>query len=398
LLIASNLLIPHSIIMSAEFTALDLKIEAFNARLKAAQLSTQVERRGNKLNLRGTFPPKPGSDRLRPYQQRLSLGIPATAAGLKQAEQQAKIIAIDLMQQEFSWKDYVTDGRKLNQLELTEQIDAFEQAFRNAPQRQGKAAATQTTWRSAYAPYLKKLATLQQKHRQLTLLELIYKTVNSTDPSSRSRQLCCTTLNAFAQFIKLDLPTPLKDLSGNYSPSKTQARQLPSDDEIRQHWQQIPNPAWQFVYGMMATYGLRNHEVFFCDFAALLAGDMRIDVSSSTKTGAHEVWAFYPEWIDQFNLRAINLPDIETDLSKTTLQQIGQRVTAQFRRYGIPFKPYDLRHAWAVRTIHLGLSDTVAAKMMGHSVSIHTRTYHQWITRRDQQQAVEAALNRRSSN
>jgi len=48
-----------------------------------------------------------------------------------------------------------------------------------------------------------------------------------------------------------------------------------------------------------------------------------------------------------------------------------------------------------VRTIHFGLSDTVAARMMGHSVAVHTRTYHQWISRRDQQQAVEAALRRR---
>jgi len=27
-------------------------------------------------------------------------------------------------------------------------------------------------------------------------------------------------------------------------------------------------------------------------------------------------------------------------------------------------------------------------------VGIHTRTYHHWITRRDQQQAVDAALQR----
>ena len=67
----------------------------------------------------------------------------------------------------------------------------------------------------------------------------------------------------------------------------------------------------------------------------------------------------------------------------------------QFRRYEVGFSPYDLRHAWAVRTIHLGLPDTVAARMMGHSVAIHTRTYHHWITHRDQQQAVNTALARR---
>jgi integrase len=113
------------------------------------------------------------------------------------------------------------------------------------------------------------------------------------------------------------------------------------------------------------------------------------------------VWPFQPEWVDQFNLRSLadgsaQLPPVGTDLRRTTLQQVGRRVAEQFRRYGLPFTPYDLRHAWALRTIHMGLPDTVAARMMGHSVAIHTRTYHHWITRRDQQMAVDAALARRS--
>ena len=40
------------------------------------------------------------------------------------------------------------------------------------------------------------------------------------------------------------------------------------------------------------------------------------------------------------------------------------------------------------------LPDTVAARMMGHSVSLHTQTYHHWITKRDQQQAVNNALSK----
>ncbi|MEL6855395.1 MAG: site-specific integrase, partial [Cyanobacteria bacterium J06607_13] len=43
------------------------------------------------------------------------------------------------------------------------------------------------------------------------------------------------------------------------------------------------------------------------------------------------------------------------------------------------------------RTIGAGLPDTVSARMMGHSVAIHNRTYHRWITRRDQRAAVKAA-------
>ena len=113
------------------------------------------------------------------------------------------------------------------------------------------------------------------------------------------------------------------------------------------------------------------------------------------------MWPFQPEWIDHFDLERLGtdphaLPIVNLDLRRTTLQQVGRRVAEQFRRYGLPITPYDLRHAWAVRTIHIGLPDTVAARMMGHSVAIHTRTYHHWITRRDQQQAVDAALARRA--
>ena len=86
-----------------------------------------------------------------------------------------------------------------------------------------------------------------------------------------------------------------------------------------------------------------------------------------------------------------HIRDLETDPLKFA---DGLTKLFPFRRYDLPITPYDLRHAWAVRTIHVGLPDTVAARMMGHSVTIHTRTYHHWITRRDQQQAVDAALAR----
>lgn len=117
-------------------------------------------------------------------------------------------------------------------------------------------------------------------------------------------------------------------------------------------------------------------------------------VQETTKTGSHEVWPFVPDWIDLFCLRQALLPPVNTDLTRTTLQRIGQQVTRQFKRYDLPFSPYDLRHAWAVRTIHYGLPDAIAAQMMGHSISIHTRTYQRWISHRDRQQAVDAALQR----
>jgi len=386
---------------------IDLKIAQTNQRLKAAQMGFQIERRGQKLSLRGTLPPRPGSSRLRSHQQRISLNLPATASGLKQAEQQVKIIAAQLIQNTFDWRQYlpVTGGGRLSQMDLSEKLVAFQHYFfeqvaqNSLPASSGGAGKTtgKTTWETAYLPYLRKLEAIVQASAQLSLAEAIYATIQSTRANSRSRQVCCTALAALAEFLNLELPIDLKTFWGNYSPSHTQLRNLPSDEQIVQVFHQIPNPTWQFVYGIMATYGLRNHEVFFCDYTALSQGDPEasIEVLSTTKTGAHQVWPFHPEWVDRFALRNLNLPPIATDLNHTTLQRIGQQVSCQFRRYQIPFSPYDLRHAWAVRTIHFGLPDTVAARMMGHSVAIHTRTYHRWLTHRDQQRAVQAALSQR---
>lgn len=380
---------------SSEF-AIDPHIHKLNQRLKAAQLGVQIERRGQKLALRGTFPPRPGSHRLRPHQQRISLGLPATNKGLKKAEQQAKIVAGQLLQGEFDWRSFlpVAGGGKLHQMNLAEKIAAFRHEFLAQTHRLEKPASAQATWDTAYQPYFRKLEAIAQNAPNLSLAEAIYKTVESTAVHSRSRQVCCTALGALAEFLGVSLPIDLKEFWGHYSGSKTRMRHLPTDEQIMEVYQQLPNPAWRYVYGMMATYGLRNHEVFFCDVSALVGGDRHasIEVLDTTKTGSREVWPFFPEWVEVFNLRQVQLPNLTTDLNCTTLQRIGQKVSTQLRRYGLPFQPYDLRHAWAVRTIHFGLPDTVAAQMMGHSVAIHTRTYHRWMTRRDQQRAVEAAL------
>ncbi|MBD3882787.1 site-specific integrase [Phormidium tenue FACHB-886] len=377
---------------------IDDRLAQTNHRLKVARLGIQIERRGQKLALRGTLPPRPGSPRLRPHQQRIPLDLPATATGLKQAEAQAKVIAGQLIQNTFDWRQYlpVAGGGRLSEMDLSQKLQAFEIHLLTRLTQTSQPASVKTTWETAYAPYLRKLVAIAQSSPSLSLPELIYATVYATPANSRSRQICCTALQALAVFLQIELPISLKTLWGTYSPSQTQARDLPTDADIVAAYDLIPNSTWRFVYGIMATYGLRNHEVFFCDYTGLANGDSEgmIEVLNTTKTGSHEVWPFLPEWIETFNLRTVCLPRLTTDLTHTTLQRIGQQVTCQFRRYKIPFSPYDLRHAWAVRTIHIGLPDTVAARMMGHSVAVHTRTYHRWLTRRDQQAAVRAAVER----
>ncbi|MGB3137902.1 MAG: site-specific integrase [Nodosilinea sp.] len=374
---------------------LDRAIAALNTRLKAARLGLQVERRGDRLSLRGTLPPRPDSAKPRPHQQRIPLKLPATTAGLKQIEREAKVIAAQLIERRFSWADYLPQAAAPESVPLAEWVIEFKvDIVARCGPGAAAAASRKTTWEKAYAPYLKKLLAQAEQRPGQSLEAVIIATLEALPPHSRSRQVACTALKAFADFQGVVLSEGIDKLGGQYGSSKAQRRLLPSDEVIVEWCDRIPNPAWRYVYGVMATYGLRNHEVFFCDYQELRRGDAegRITVLETTKTGLHDVWPFYPEWVDRFELRQGQLPPINTDLSTTTLQRVGQQVAIQFKRYGVPFSPYDLRHAWAVRTIHFGLPDTVAARMMGHSVAIHNRTYHRWLTHRDQRQAVQTAL------
>ena len=284
---------------------------------------------------------------------------------------------------------------------LGELLADFERSFFADPRRRSRRAGSRTTWTASYLPYLRRLeARGGGGPLEPALLEAV---LESYPLASRSRQQCAIALAALARHHALVLPDDWNARAGGYGLHAARFRQLPSDAEILALVERIPNPRWRLAYGLMATYGLRNHEVFFCDTSPLApGGDRVIRVLPISKTGEHQVWPFQPGWVERFDLERLGtdpaaLPQIRTDLPGTTLQQVGRRVAEQFRRYGLPLTPYDLRHAWAVRTIHIGLPDTVAARMMGHSVAIHTRTYHHWITRRDQQQAVDAALQRQQA-
>ena len=381
---------------------LDGALRACNAALAASGVALRLERRGEKLGLRGPLPCRQGTGR-RPV-QRIPLGQPADGLGLERAQAQLREVLAQLQRGTFQWQQWSSRSAaptpRAVVADLTAALDDFEAAFFADPRRRRNPSGSRTTWTAAYRPYLRRLAAAVQERAQPLAPELLEQVLESYPLASRSRQQCGTALAALARHLDLPLPEDWSERASGYGLHAAQFRRLPSDRQILDVLDRIPNPGWRLAYGLMATYGLRNHEVFFTDLSALApGGDRVIRVLPTSKTGEHQVWPFQPEWVEHFGLECLGeqgglLPPVCTDLRRTTLQQVGRRVAEQFRRYELPLTPYDLRHAWAVRTIHIGLPDTVAARMMGHSVAIHTRTYHHWITRRDQQQAVDAALAR----
>ena len=378
------------------------KLLDINQDLESKGITLRIEKRGKVLNIRGSLPDKKSQNLSKV--QRISLKLPYNINGLEEAKKAIELIDFQIKKSQFCWSHWIKEkaitSTKSKKIEIKNEIENFKKNFFSDTSKSKSTAGMISTWQSAYKPYMNRLLGVSQKSTLELNEKLLLEILLSYKENSRSRQQCGIALSALARHIKLELPENWKRLQSGYGIHESNFRELPSDEEIINSIQLIPNPKWRFVFGLMATYGLRNHEVFFCDLTCLKKnGDKILRVFPNTKTGEHQVWPFHPEWVDLFKLGNISntsdlLPCIKTDLKKTTLQHIGRRVSEQFRRYRISFTPYDLRHAWAVRTILIGLPNTVAAKMMGHSVSIHTKTYHHWITRRDQQIAVDSALSR----
>ncbi len=92
-----------------------------------------------------------------------------------------------------------------------------------------------------------------------------------------------------------------------------------------------------------------------------------------TKTGERVTRAIPKDYLEKFNIS----PNMELPILNTSAnRELGERAARQFKRYGIPFPPYNLRHAWCVRgSITYKIPAAIMAKMAGHSIFIHENTY-----------------------
>ena len=336
-------------------------IQSANQRLKNGGISIRLERSGNTLYLRGTLPPKPGDKHPNNHQQRIPLSrlsIYANPAGIREAEKEAQKVSGLLARKEFTWEPYLR--AQIQPTTIGDWITRFEQDYFS---RRGRTPKAQTTWETDYLAVFKRLPA------QAGLTgDLLEQVVRETPPDTRTRRRWVLACQKLANFAGLTID--LKPLRGNYSHRSVGERTLPTDLQIM-HWrEQIQNPEWRWVYGILATYGLRPHEVFHLEWSVF--PQLRV---KDGKTGSRLVHPLYPEWVEQWSLQQ-GMPPACTGANN---RDLGQRVTQAFRRAKIPFSAYALRHCWAIRAIQFNLPIAIAARMMGHSVEVHTQTYHRWM-------------------
>ena len=174
------------------------------------------------------------------------------------------------------------------------------------------------------------------------------------------------------------------------------------NQNVKDSWQ-----LWRWIYGMLAVYGLRPRELFINPKVDWWLNqdntNMTWKVDRNCKTGEREALPLYKQWIADFDLRnpkySQMLVDAVNKKDKNNYAQITgltQRVSWWFRKIGLDFKPYDLRHAWAIRAHILGVPIKAAADNLGHSVQVHTQTYQRWFSLDMRKLAIDNALNKRS--
>lgn len=346
-------------------------LDQVNNRLKVGKVGVSVEQRGDRLYLVATLPPKPDSGKIKPYQQRIALGVKANPAGFKRAELEAKRLGIQITEGSFSWDTPASEVTVKDAI-ATFETDYFKQ--------RGQSGQVITTFKGNYDQPFRKLPL-----EEILTIELLIKVIEKTEPNTRTRQLTCRAFKALAQSFNLSLDT--SKLQGNYNLSSVNPKNLPTDKEIQECINLIKDNNWKWIYGMMATFGLRNHECFFIDTDLLI--EKGICQVLDGKTGGGKVWPLYPEWLDCFDLRNVRIPEI----TGKTHRDYGQRITQCFRRHEVPFKPYDLRHCWARRAIELGLDSQLAAKQMRHSHSVHVTIYAAWLDDSVHQRAFDKIVN-----
>jgi integrase len=358
-------------------------LEEINKRLKAGKRGVSVRQRGDTLSIRATLPPRPNSQKNQAYQQDIALGMYANPAGLRAAEDKAIELAADIVRwksgQNFPWENWIESGLKPgNTCEYW--IEAFKEEF--LIKRQDFSL---TTWQKHYLFQFNRLS----PKAELTG-ELLLKTISSLPINTWTRHRTTQTYIKLAKFAGVD--ADLHSYKGKYSSNST-IKDLLTDEAIALVREQITSRRWQWVYGMLAAYGLRPHEVFFATVESKPPYKCHI---SEGKTGARTVQPFYPQWAERWKLWEQHNAATQTQCQYQELGRlVYQSLKYHFKKTGATLAPYDLRHCYAIRiSVVFELPVTTSARLMGHSVMEHLKTYQRHIDEQTNSRAVERAIAR----
>jgi integrase len=216
--------------------------------------------------------------------------------------------------------------------------------------------------------------------RATLTVALLVAVAGTTTAGSRSRLEACKVYKRLAKLAGL---SGLEALDAIRTPYEASERQLPTDADLAELLERIgAHQRYGWMSWALVTFGCRPAEVF----SLQPQGDGTARVLSVKRKGK------LPTWRTAMALPVAEAPgprsvtwDVNAPARYDSLE--AKRLTGA---WGVWLKGqapglqlYDLRHAWAIRSIRQGVPTGLAAKCMGHDIAIHSRTYHRWLDQAD---------------
>jgi hypothetical protein len=237
------------------------QLKQVQQRLREQKIGVALMPRGNRLYLRATLPPKPGSNKTDSHQQDIALGIYANSIGIERAEAEARQVGALMALGKFDWNPYLRRNTVVPAQMIGELRENFKKEYLA---RNGDTETTRSSWKSGIEPCLKDLPPDQPLTEKLVL-----RCINNTEAKTSKRKRICYVLKAFAKFAGIEMNIDFNKLGKGYS---SKPRELPDDELIREWFYKISKPKWQAAYGYLAVYGLRPHELYHLDLTDFRSG------------------------------------------------------------------------------------------------------------------------------
>ena len=349
-------------------------LQPINAALKARGVRGRIVVAKERLFLRGTFTAADGSRKDR----RIPLGLPATQGQFLEAENRvialaAIINSTGIVPAELPW-DAPAPISPVATPGSTTVAEAVSQLERDFWQGKVRTSAAERTWErlKAETDRLPQAATLT--------MDLMVATAANTEAGSRTRLESCKVLKRLAVLVGITGTDRLDALRTPYEP---EVRDVPDSDAVAALVEQvIDHPTWGWCTWALATYGCRPAEVF----SLRPAGDGTAQVLTVKRKGKLPTWrtalalSVSPSQCDRSVPWDVTAP---AKYDSAEAKRHSDRWSGWLRRQHPTIQLYDLRHAWAIRSISKLPSTSMAAKCMGHDIAVHHRTYHRWIDQAD---------------
>lgn len=361
---------------------------AVNQALRERGVRLTVEVLKDGLWVRGTLPQPDGSRK----RQRLSLKLKATKGELNRAESRALQLHDAISSGAYPacglpWEKALEVAKATTTDEQTTVGGALQRLQAEFWIGRIRTSAAERTW-DRITTELKRLP-----QGAMLTTDLLVAVAATTKAGSRSRLEACKVYKRLGKLAGL---VGLEQLDALRTPYEPKQRVLPSDEAVLQLVERVrEHERWGWATAALVVYGCRPAEVF----SLQPASDGTARVLSIKRKGKLPAWrtalALPPDWVTRLELARVQKPwgcDSPAAYDSVLAKELVEKWGKWLGRQGEGMQLYDVRHAWAVRSIRLGLNASLAAKTMGHSLAVHHSTYHRWLEQSDVA-AVAAALS-----